>query len=230
MYYTDDDMLMLSGIQHYMFCPRQWALIHVEQLWRDNQLTAEGDILHERVDDPFYREKNGKTITLRSVRIASHELGLYGITDAVELLPMTEGGIAIERHPGQWSLFPIEYKRGKRKPDERDEVQLAAQVLCLEEMHGIHIPQAALFYHETMQRELIDINEELRSLTRQCAEDMHRLFNDHITPAAQYKPSCRRCSLIDICLPTLPKRQEVRSYLKNNLYEETAEHIVCDDA
>ena len=107
MQYSDDDMLMLSGIQHYMFCPRQWALIHLEQLWDDNRLTVEGEILHERVDDPFYREKNGGKVTLRSVHIASHELGFYGITDAVELIPAAEGGIAIDRHPGRWNLFPV---------------------------------------------------------------------------------------------------------------------------
>ena len=230
MQYSDDDMLMLSGIQHYMFCPRQWALIHVEQLWDDNRLTVEGEILHERVDDPFYREKNGGKVTLRSVHIASHELGFYGITDAVELIPAAEGGIAIDRHPGRWNLFPVEYKRGKKKTDERDEVQLAAQAMSLEEMYGVDIPQAALFYHETMQREVVEIDEDLRRLTRECARAMHQLFEQKVTPAAEYKPACRKCSLNDICLPALSRRQEVRTYLKRNLYEETTEHALCDDA
>ena len=124
--YDEDNMLMLSGIQHYMFCPPQWALIHIEQQWADNKLTVEGNILHENVDNPQYRQKNGETITLRSVHIASKSLGLYGITDAIELLPSETEKDAIQHpsYPGYWHVFPIEYKRGHSKPDERDEVQL----------------------------------------------------------------------------------------------------------
>lgn len=157
--YTEDEMLMLSGIQHYKFCPRQWALIHIELLWEDNRLTTEGNILHENVDNPFYRQKNGDVITLRSLHIASKELGLYGITDAVELIPSDSPNDAITHHryPGYWKPYPVEYKRGRQKPDERDEVQLAAQVMCLEEMYHINIPYAALYYNEPKRREIITI-------------------------------------------------------------------------
>ena len=121
--YTEDEMLMLSGIQHYMFCPRQWALIHIEQQWAENKLTTEGNILHKNVDNPFYRQKNGDVITLRSLHVASKELGLYGITDAVELIPSDSPKDAIthNRYKGYWKPYPIEYKRGRHKPDERDE-------------------------------------------------------------------------------------------------------------
>ena len=148
MHYDDDQMLMLSGIQHYMFCSRQWALIHIEQQWADNRLTAEGGLLHKNVDNPAYRQKNGETITLRAVHVASHSLGLYGICDAIELLPSEsqEDTISHPRYSGFWKPYPVEYKRGHRKPDERDEVQLAAQVICLEEMYDIRIPEASLFY------------------------------------------------------------------------------------
>lgn len=131
MKYDDDHMLMLSGIQHYMFCPRQWALIHIEQQWEENRLTAEGQLLHQNVDDPSYRQKNGDVITLRAVTIASHSLGLYGVTDAVELLPSDNAKDAIThpRYPGFWKPYPIEYKRGRPKTDERDKVQLAAQAM-----------------------------------------------------------------------------------------------------
>src|SRR5574344_378361 len=161
--YGEDDMLMLSGIQHYMFCPRQWALIHLEQQWNENRLTIEGHILHENVDNPFYRMKSGGVITLRSVHIASKSLGLYGVTDAVELHP-SQYGVIINECKEPVLLYPVEYKHGRTKPDERDEVQLAAQVICLEEMYNTHINQAALYYDETKHREVISIDDNLRQL------------------------------------------------------------------
>ena len=223
MYYDDDHMLMLSGIQHYMFCPRQWALIHIEQQWNDNRLTAEGELLHKNVDDPAYRQKNGDTITLRAVHIASHTLGLYGICDAIELLPSKtpEDSITHPRYPGFWKPYPVEYKRGHRKPDERDEVQLAAQVICLEEMYDIHIPEAALFYNETRHREVVQIDEPLRQLTCELSESMHKTFEDGFTPKAEERKGCRSCSLIDICAPELTKKTSVAYYLKKSLDEET---------
>ncbi|MDR0891077.1 MAG: CRISPR-associated protein Cas4 [Mediterranea sp.] len=223
MEYTDEEMLMLSGIQHYMFCPRQWALIHIEQQWDDNRLTVEGQLLHERVDNPFYRQKNGDRLTLRSVSIASRTLGLYGITDAVELLPsQTEvNSITHPQYPGYWYPYPVEYKRGKSKPDERDEVQLAAQVICLEEMYHIHIGEAALYYGETRRREPIAITDELRRLTQTCADGMHRIYQSGITPKAVRQAHCKSCSLVDVCLPKLSQGLSASDYLKSNLYEET---------
>ena len=119
--YSEDDMLMLSGIQHYRFCPRQWALIHLEQQWDDNRLTIEGQLLHKHVDDPFYRQKCGDHITLRSVNIASRELGLYGISDAIELLPSEDVTDTIRhpKYPGHWIPVPVEYKHGKPKKTPR---------------------------------------------------------------------------------------------------------------
>lgn len=129
-------MLMLSGIQHFRFCPRQWALIHIEQQWDDNRLTIEGQIMHKHVDEPFYRQKCGDFITLRAVNIASRELGLYGIADAIELMSAStsENTICHPKYPGRWNPIVVEYKHGKPKRNEIDEVQLAAQVMCLEEM------------------------------------------------------------------------------------------------
>lgn len=224
MMYDDDQMLMLSGIQHYMFCPRQWALIHIEQQWGENRLTAEGQLLHQNVDNPAYRQKNGDVITLRAVHIASPTLGLYGITDAIELFPSEDPVDAIThpRYPGYWKPYPIEYKRGHRKPDERDEVQLAAQVICLEEMYGIHIPEAALFYHETRHREIVRMDEHLRQLTYELSEAMHRTFESGGTPKAEERRVCKSCSLMDICMPELAKKISVASYLNKMLDEETA--------
>lgn len=224
MYYDDDQMLMLSGIQHYMFCSRQWALIHIEQQWGENRLTAEGHVLHQNVDNPAYRQKNRDVITLRSVHIASHTLGLYGITDAIELLPSDDPNNAIThpRYPGYWKPYPVEYKRGHRKLDERDKVQLAAQVICLEEMYNIRIPEAALFYNETRHREVVTIDDYLRRLTYDLSEAMHHTFDIGFTPKADEKRGCRNCSLIDICSPELAKKTSVSYYLKKMLDEETA--------
>ena len=215
---------MLSGIQHYMFCPRQWALIHIEQQWADNRLTTEGQLLHKNVDNPFYRQKNGDTITLRSLHIASKRLGLYGITDAVELIPSDspEDSITHNRYPGYWKPYPVEYKRGHSKPDERDEVQLAAQAMCLEEMYGINIPYGALYYDEVKHRETIAISEGLRKTTQQCAKQMHDIFKSGIMPKPVKASHCRNCSLKDICMPEMSDCTQVKTYLNNNLYEDTA--------
>ena len=222
--YDDDQMLMLSGIQHYMYCPRQWALIHIEQQWEENRLTAEGQSLHHNVDNPAYRQKNGDVITLRAVNIASRYLGLYGVTDAIELLPSDGPADAIThpRYPGFWKPFPIEYKRGHRKPDERDEVQLAAQVICLEEMYGINIPEAALFYHETRHREAVIIDKHLHQLTHELSVAMHRTFESGSTPKAKERKDCGNCSLMDICVPELSRKTSVAYYLKKALDEETS--------
>ena len=223
MMYSDDDMLMLSGIQHYRFCPRQWALIHIEQQWDDNRLTVEGEILHKHVDDATYRQKCGDHITLRSVSIASHELGLYGISDAIELLPTDDekNSITHPKYPGRWLPYPVEYKHGRPKKNEVDEVQLAAQAMCLEEQYGIHIPWAAFFYHEIRHRVEVEITTYLRDIVRHCAEEMHRVFQSGCLPAIQYGKHCDRCSLNNLCMPGTVNQPTASTYLKRNLYEET---------
>ena len=219
--YSEEDILMLSGIQHFRFCPRQWALIHIEQQWDDNRLTIEGQILHRHVDDPFYRQKCGNQITLRSVQIASHELGLYGISDAIELLPFSsdEDTIQHPKYPGYWKPIVVEYKRGKPKKNEVDEVQLAAQVLCLEEMYTIHIQYGVFFYGELHHRVNVDITDRLRNIVRQCAREMHDIFSKAAIPKADYGKHCDRCSLSDICMPKIGMNcNTVNAYLNKNLY------------
>jgi len=222
--YTDDDMLMLSGIQHFRFCPRQWALIHIEQQWDDNRLTAEGHILHKRVDDPFYRQKCGDFISLRSVNIASHQLGLYGVTDVVELHPTndTENSIKHPKYPGLWQPYPIEYKHGHPKRNEVDEVKLAAQAMCLEEQYNITISFGSFFYAEIRQRVEIAIDNVLRGIVRECAAKMHEVFRTGQLPPASYGKHCSKCSLKDICLPQMTKCTQASYYLNKYLYEETS--------
>lgn len=219
--YSEDDMLMLSGIQHFRFCPRQWALIHIDQQWEDNRLTIEGDILHKHADDPFYRQRCGDLIALRAVSIASHELGLYGISDVIELHPSSslEDTIRHPKYPGHWKPIVVEYKRGRPKKNEVDEVQLAAQTMCLEEIYTIHIPYGVFFYGELRHRVEVTITDELRNIVRQCAKDMHTVFNNAIIPKAEYRKHCARCSLKEICMPTMVKNcTTVASYLSKNLY------------
>ena len=222
--YTDDDMLMLSGIQHFRFCPRQWALIHIDQQWSENRLTVEGHILHKRVDDPFYRQKCGNFIALRSVNIASPNLGLYGITDVVELHPTDDVNNSI-RHPkycGLWHPYPVEYKHGRPKRNEEDEVQLAAQAMCLEELYGITIPNGAFFYAEIRQRVEIEFDDVLRNIVKECTTQMHKMFKLGQIPSATPSKHCEKCSLIDICLPQSSECTKVSNYLKKHLYEETS--------
>ena len=217
--YSEDDMLMLSGIQHYRFCPRQWALIHLEQQWDDNRQTIEGQLLHKHVDDPFYRQKCGDHITLRSVSIASRELGLYGISDAIELLLSDDITDTIQhpKYPGHWLPVPVEYKHGKPKENEVDEVQLAAQAMCLEEMYSIHVAYGAFFYGEIRHRVEVEITPRLRDIVRECAKEMHTIYQSRQIPTASKGKHCDKCSLKNICLPEINDCGDVATYLKNNL-------------
>lgn len=213
-------MLMLSGIQHYRFCPRQWALWDIEQQWEDNKLTIEGNILHEHVDDPFYRQKCGDYITLRSVQVASYELGLYGIADVVELRPTEDAANSIShpKYPGRWTPVPVEYKHGKPKKNEVDAVQVAAQAMCLEEMYSIRLDAGAFFYGEIHHRVDLAITDELRDIVRQCAKEMHEVFKLGHLPTVKEGNGCEKCSLVNICLPETSRCTSVSNYLTHNLY------------
>ena len=220
MVYNEDDMLMLSGIQHFAYCPRQWALIHIAQEWNDNRLTVEGQILHTHVDDPFYRNKVGEVICWRSLNIASRELGLYGIADVVELHPAQDDTNAIEiaGSPGWWQFLPVEYKHGKPKADNIDAVQLCAQAMCLEEQYNVVVNNGALYYGETRRREDVAFDKGLRMEVKSLAEAMHLTFKAGIIPLVEKTAKCRNCSLKGLCMPSL---KSARAYLKAELYEET---------
>jgi CRISPR-associated protein Cas4 len=215
---SDDDLLMLSGIQHLAFCERQWALIHIEQQWTENVKTTEGHHLHERVDDPLASDKRGKVITYRAFPLISRQLGLTGRADVVELEYSEEHGVQLEGYEGKWLLHPVEYKRGKQKPDDRDAVQVCAQAICLEEMFNTEIPQGSLFYAETRHRVIVELTPELRQCVFDLARRMHQLFDGGITPLPVYKSHCKSCSLIDICLPqSMSGQLKASDYLRNEL-------------
>lgn len=223
MQYEDDDMLMLSGIQHFAFCPRQWALIHIDQQWRDNLLTAEGQIMHQHADDSFYRQKVGDKICLRSVNIASKRLGLYGISDIIELLPTNSccNAIIHPLYPGYWIPYPVEYKHGKPKADSVDIVQLTAQAICLEEQYNINIYEGAIYYGETRHREIVSFDCNIRSKVVELAQSMHVIYDSGIVPFARKQPYCKSCSLKDVCMPETAYKESASNYLKSVLYEET---------
>jgi CRISPR-associated exonuclease Cas4 len=215
--YTDEELLLLSGIQHMAFCPRQWALIHIEQQWEENVKTIEGKHLHERVDDPFSKDSGSELVVWRSVNLISYRLGLTGRADVIEF-KKTENGIDLPGKSGKWTPYPVEYKRGKPKPDERDEVQLCAQAICMEEMFNTNIREGALFYGETRRRAVVPFTHELRNKVTDYATEMHRLFQQGITPAPDYKPHCKSCSLFDICLPKqMHSLKTASNYLKTEL-------------
>lgn len=220
--YQEEDLLPLSGIQHMAFCERQWALIHVERQWEENRHTVEGKHLHQRVDDPEFVETRRDTLTLRAFPLASYQLGLIGVADVVELVGTDDEakGVAVRGHSGIWEVYPVEYKRGKPKMDERDEVQLCAQAICLEEMLNTSIECGYLYYGETRHREKVMLTSELREHTRKLAEKMHTLYHSQVTPRAENKKNCRLCSLVDLCMPNLTvKNLSAVKYMERQLKE-----------
>jgi CRISPR-associated exonuclease Cas4 len=215
--YTSDELLPLSGIQHFLFCRRQWALIHVEQQWQENALTAEGRIMHKRADDPFFTETRNGVITARSVPVASYRLGLSGVCDVVEFTASPDG----VKLPGKGGLFlpaPVEYKRGKEKRDPCDKAQLCAQAICLEEMLSVIIPRGSLYYGEPRHRVEVELTAELRDLVRDMSDEMHAYFKRGYTPLVKTSKACRSCSLADICLPELQEKvMPASKYIKQQI-------------
>lgn len=213
-----DDYLSLSGIQHFAFCPRQWALIHVEQQWQENILTFRGQQLHEKTNDPFVVEKRKDKIVARAVPIVSHVLGLYGVADVVEF-ERADKGAKLEGRDGLWWPLPVEYKVGRPKPSNWDLLQLCAQAICLEEMFGVMLNQGQIFYGKTRKRLDVSLDENLRTETNETAELMHETFNAGITPQAKYRTACEKCSLLKLCTPKLAQKKPTMDYLLQALGE-----------
>jgi len=202
--YDEHELLPLSALQHLMFCERQCALIHIEQAWAENRLTAEGRVLHEKAHEGG-SEKRGAVRTARGLRIRSLRLGLIGQADVVEFQRQVDGTMR---------PLPVEYKRGKPKANRCDEIQLCAQALCLEEMLGVEIPSGALFYGQPRRRTDVAFNDGLRALTDETAQRLHDLIRRGITPVAVYEKKCDACSLYEVCKPkTTGHGWSVQAYL-----------------
>jgi CRISPR-associated exonuclease Cas4 len=212
------DSLLISGIQHFVFCRRQWALIHIEQQWKDNFLTTHGKYLHEKTDDPEVHYKRKDVITLHAMRVRSERLKIEGVCDTVEL-QKTEAGVYFPRWKGKYSVYPIEYKRGKPKVIRSDILQLLAQAVCLEEMTAVTIEEGSIFYFQTRRRERVLFTQELRQELEEIIKEMHSLMQKRYTPKVKRQPKCRSCSLRDICLPELGNRQSASLYIERMLLE-----------
>lgn len=218
--YSEDDLLLLSGIQHFAYCERQWALIHVEQQWLENVRTVEGRHLHERVHNPDLIEKRGDLLVARSLPVVSWRLGLYGMIDLAEFHRVSpdQGGIKLPNREGFWLPKPVEYKRGKPKPDDRDEVQLCAQGICLEEMLQARIDEGDLYYGENRRRITVAFDLALRNRVEELSRRMHQVFATGITPPAEKGRRCSLCSLKDVCLPDLTRKSKpVMGYIRKEI-------------
>lgn len=210
--YSEEDWLQLAGLQHFVFCRRQWALIHLEQQWEENLRTIDGEFFHERAHDEQFKERRGDLFTVRGLRIFSRELGVSGQCDVVEFRRSDEG-IPLNGHDGKWKPYPVEYKRGKKKTDLSDQLQLCAQAICLEEMLCCSIMEGALFYGEERKREKILLTDDLREQVRTTAEQMHDLYSKRYTPRVKTSKKCGACSLREICLPQIMKCETVSEYI-----------------
>jgi CRISPR-associated exonuclease Cas4 len=209
----EDSLLPLSALQHFAYCPRQFALIHVEQEWAENRFTAEGQVLHRRVDEGD-SEQRGDFHVARSLRLVCSKLGVSGVADVVEFHQTAQGGCELPGYAGRWQPYPVEYKRGRSKVADWDRIQLCAQAMALEEMLGVAVPEGALFYGKPRRRERVVIGDQLREASLRLAAATHALFNSGRSPPPEYGPKCDDCSMREICVPD---RSSAKTYLQRML-------------
>lgn len=219
MTYSEDDFLQISGIEHFSYCRRQWALIHLEQQWAENLSTTEGGILHKKAHDEGLAERRGDVLTVRGLRVQSPGLGVSGSCDVVEFIAC-KNGVTLTGHPGLWLPYPVEYKRGPSKETDSERLQLCCQAMCLEEMLCCEIPEGALFHGQTRRRERVALSDDLRGQVRAILAEMHDCQKRGHTPKVKTGPRCRTCSLRELCLPGLCKNPSAIAYLKAALETE----------
>ena len=217
---SERGILMLSGLQHFAYCRRQWALIHVEQQWQENLHTAEGQVFHRRAHDEEQTEVRGDTIIVRGMRVQSERLGISGICDVVEFTRSPDG-IALAGREGRYQVYPVEYKKGAPKEHQADELQLCAQAMCLEEMLLCRIDEGSLFYGEPRRRTRVTFSPELRAQAEQMLGEMHQLDERGHTPRVKRHKGCSACSLKEICLPGMDRVPAASAYLRAHVQEET---------
>jgi len=215
---NEDHYLMLSGLQHFQFCKRQWALIHIEQQWEENVKTIEGDYLHRKADQPFTREKRGDKLIVRAMPVKSVNLQITGVCDVVEFIK-DDNGVEINRAEGKYKAYPVEYKRGKPKKSDEDIVQLAAQAICLEEMLLCNIEIGYMYYNEIKHRVEVPLTVALKDKVRRLVVEMQDYYKRRHTPKVKSGSFCRSCSLQHICLPELMHKRTVGSYIEGKIKE-----------
>ena len=214
--FKEEDFLQISGLQHFSFCRRQWALIHIEQQWLENLRTVEGEILHQKAHDSSLKEHRGNILITRDMPVFSATLGISGNCDVVEF-HKTENGITLFGQEGLFQPFPVEYKHGAPRQDHANELQLCAQAMCLEEMLCCDILEGALYFGETHHRERIEFTNSLRQEVRDSLNEMHQMYQQHKTPKVKPSKSCNACSLKELCLPKLMRKKSVKTYLMEYL-------------
>jgi CRISPR-associated exonuclease Cas4 len=214
----DEDLVPLSALQHLAFCERQCALIHVERVWEENRLTAEGKTMHERVDEG-YREFRRGVRQFSGVRVRCLRLGIHGRLDVVEAVKTADepNNAAVLGLSGCWELHPVEFKRGKPKQDDCDRVQLCAQALCLEEMTGSVLSLGSLFYGQIRRRDEVVFSPQLRETTVQLADRLLEIVRGGILPPARWGRRCRSCSLLETCQPRAGRGASADEYRKELL-------------
>lgn len=216
--YTDEDLLMLSGLHHFAFCKRRWALVHLENQWEDNVKTVEGNIMHEICHDTDFSESRGNLMIIRGLYLSSYKLGVTGQCDVVEFtLRNDEKGAVLFGRKGTWDVCPVEYKKGKPIAGLTDISQLCGQALCLEEMFACKIDYGYLYYGETRKRQKVIFTDELREQVKTMINEMHEYYRRGYTPKVKTTPKCKSCSLKNLCLPKLCKNISVTAYYKKNL-------------
>ncbi|AQT68715.1 CRISPR-associated protein Cas4 [Anaerohalosphaera lusitana] len=219
--YSEDELISISALQHYAFCPRQCGLIHIEQTWLENMFTAKGRVLHEKVHESDNEVRSDLRI-VRGLRIRSLRIGLVGQSDVVEFL-RSETGIVLPGTEGLWQPFPVEYKRGKPKTDSSDSIQLCAQAMCLEEMLNVSIEKAAVFYGRPRKRFEVDVTDELREETVTVLKAIRTMLTTGQTPKAKYSRKCKSCSLYARCMPrTTGISKRIGAYI-SKAYEDPEE-------
>lgn len=216
--YQEQDYLMISGIQHYIFCRRQWSLIHIENQWADNVLTVEGEIIHEHCHDEGFTEKRKSLLVTRGMRIHSAKMGATGQCDVVEFHQSNDGAVLYGRN-GYWIPVPIEYKHGKEKYDLSDQAQLCAQAMCLEDMLCCDIEYGFLYYNAVHRREKIEFTNDLREFVKHTFSEMHKYLDAGKSVKTNYTAKCKKCSLSDICLPQILSSKSVKNYYTKYLGE-----------
>ena len=216
MAYSEDEYLQLAGLQHFFFCRRRWALIHIEQQWADNFKTVDGSLMHKAAHDKSFFESRGDLLITRGMNVFSATLGVAGECDVVEFVRHKQG-ITLRGKAGTWQPYPVEYKRGSYNEDAGDRLQLCGQAMCLEEMLCCTIPEGALYYGETRRRMVVEFVPELRQQVKDSLSEMHELYRRGYTPKVKPKKSCRACSLVELCLPKLYGVKSAKDYLREHL-------------
>ncbi|MEA4912388.1 MAG: CRISPR-associated protein Cas4 [Oscillospiraceae bacterium] len=218
MEYNEDDFLQLSGIQHFKFCRRRWALIHIEDQWAENFRTVDGELMHQNAHDEGSCESRGNVVITRGVRVFSPRLGVSGACDILEF-HRGKTGISLRDRHGLWQPFPVEYKRGKYMERTGDTLQLCGQAMCLEEMLCCGIPAGALYYGEVRRRIPVEFTPELRREVEDDLREMHLLYERGTTPKVKPGKYCGACSLKELCLPKLMSARPVKDYFAEALEE-----------